>query len=129
MLKTQIKFEKFKKALTALEAIYLKPILEDRANIDATIQRFEFTVELAWKFLKGYFEERDIQLNYPKEIIMKAFEVALINDEEVWLQMLRDRNMTSHTYDEKLADEIYDRIKKYVPELHNLLNRTASDKE
>lgn len=121
MLKTQIKFEKFCKALATLEAIYLKPVMDDRANIDATIQRFEFTFELGWKFLKDYFEEKGLILNYPKEIIQEAFAVGLINDEYLWLQMLSDRNMTSHTYNEKLADEIYERIKKYVPELKKIV--------
>lgn len=121
MLKTQIKFEKFCKALATLEAIYLKPVMDDRANIDATIQRFEFTFELGWKFLKDYFEEKGVVLNYPKEIIQEAFAVGLINDERLWLQMLSDRNMTSHTYNEKLADEIYERIKKYVPELKKIV--------
>ena len=121
MLRTQIKFEKFKKALSSLEAIYLKPAKEDRANIDATIQRFEFTFELAWKFLKDYFLEQGIQLNYPKEVIKEAFAVGIVNDENIWVKMLSDRNMTSHTYDEKLADEIYMRIKSYVPELKTLL--------
>lgn len=79
MLKSKIKLEKFKKALVSLESIYLKPIQEDRANVDATIQRFEFTFELAWKFLKDYFSERDIQLNYPKEVIQEAFSVDLSN--------------------------------------------------
>ncbi|RUP36171.1 MAG: nucleotidyltransferase [Acinetobacter sp.] len=123
MLKNKIKFEKFEKALFSLEAIYLKPIQEDRSNIDATIQRFEFTFELAWKFLKDYFFERDIQLNYPKEIMQEAFAVHLIQNEDIWIKMLRDRNMTSHTYDEKLADEIFSRIKLYVPELRGLLNK------
>ncbi len=120
MLKVQIKFEKFKKALSSLEAIYLNPVKKDRANIDATIKRFEFTFELAWKFLKDYFLEHDLQLNYPKEIIKEAFTVNLIDNESLWIQMLSDRNMTSHTYDEKLADEIYNRIKTYVPELNKL---------
>jgi nucleotidyltransferase substrate binding protein (TIGR01987 family) len=122
MSKSQIKFEKFKKALLSLEAIYLKPMQEDRSNVDATIQRFEFTFELAWKFLKDYFFERDIELHYPKEVIQEAFNVHLIFNEDIWIQMLKDRNMTSHTYDEKLADEIHARIKLYVPELHHLLN-------
>jgi nucleotidyltransferase substrate binding protein (TIGR01987 family) len=122
MLKTKVRFEKFKKALFALETIYLKPVQDDRSNIDATIQRFEFTFELSWKFLKDYFLERGIQLNYPKEVIKEAFAVGIINDETIWIEMLTDRNMTSHTYDEKLADEIYARIKLYVPELIKLLN-------
>lgn len=122
MSKSDIKFEKFKKALLSLEAIYFKPMQDDRSNIDATIQRFEFTFELAWKFLKDYFSERDIELNYPKEVIMQAFNVNLISNEPVWIKMLQDRNMTSHTYDEKLADEIYLRIRLYVPEFRLLLD-------
>ena len=126
MLKSKIKLEKFKKALISLESIYLKPIQQDRANVDATIQRFEFTFELAWKFLKDYFSERDIQLNYPKEVIQEAFSVDLIEEEDVWVKMLKDRNMTSHTYDEKLANDIYSRIKLYVPKLRNLLDKIES---
>ena len=68
MLKSIIKFEKFKKVLTSLEAIYLKPVQDDRSNIDATIQRFEFTFELAWKFLKDYFWEQGIESRpYPRK--------------------------------------------------------------
>jgi nucleotidyltransferase substrate binding protein (TIGR01987 family) len=86
MSKNEIKFEKFKKALLSLEAVYLKPMQDDRSNIDATIQRFEFTFELSWKFLKDYFFERDIELNYPKELIQQAFNVNLIDNEHVWIQ-------------------------------------------
>lgn len=125
MTKIQIKFEKFQKALTSLEAIYMNPVMADRANIDATIQRFEFTFELAWKFLKDYFLEKGLPLNYPKEVIKEAFSIGLVDNERLWLQMLSDRNMTSHTYDEKLADEIYARIKTYVPELKILLKKVS----
>lgn len=123
MQKKQIKFEKFNKAFSTLEAIYLKPTTQDRINIDATIQRFEFTFELASKFLKDYFLDKGIVLNYPKEIIKEAFAANLINNESLWVQMLADRNMTVHTYNEKLADEIYMRIKDYVPELKKLIDR------
>lgn len=121
-----IKLEKFTKALIALEAIYLKPMQEDRSNVDATIQRFEFTFELAWKFLKDYFTQKGLELHFPKEILQQAFETRLIDNEELWITMLKDRNMTSHTYDEKLADEIYIRIKSYVPELRNLLDKIVN---
>ena len=101
MLRNQIKFEKFSKVFASLNAIYTKPVLEDRVNIDATIQRFEFTFELAWKFLRDYFWEQGIELHYPKKIIKEAFASHLIDHEEIWIKMLKDRNMTSHTYDEK----------------------------
>ncbi|WP_395476677.1 HI0074 family nucleotidyltransferase substrate-binding subunit [Rickettsia endosymbiont of Pantilius tunicatus] len=122
MLKVNIKLEKFRKALIKLEAIYLKEVKEDEAYVDATIQRFEFTFEFAWKFLKEYFAQMGIVLNYPKEVIKEAYAVGIINDEALWVHMLLDRNMTSHTYNEKLADEIYNRIRTYVPELKKLLD-------
>jgi nucleotidyltransferase substrate binding protein (TIGR01987 family) len=120
MKKAEIKFEKLQKALIALEIIYLKPNEPDRSNIDATIQRFEFTFELCWKFLKDFFSEKGISLNYPKEVIQEAFKSGVVDDENLWLQMLEDRNMTSHTYDEELANEIFERIKVYTPEIRRL---------
>lgn len=126
MLKSEIKLQKFQKALASLEMIYLKPAQKDRANIDATIKRFEFTFELTWKYLKDYFSERDLQLNYPKETLQEAFAVGLIDNEEIWVNMLNDRNMTSHTYNENLADEIYERVKSYVPEFKKLLFKLTS---
>lgn len=123
MSKTKIKFEKFQKALFSLEAIYLKTPLEDRANIDATIQRFEFTFELAWKCLKDYFFDKGLVLNYPKEVLKEAYATGFIDDEALWIKMLLDRNMTSHTYDEKLADEIYRHIRNYVPALKRLMEK------
>ena len=64
MSKIQLKFEKFHKAFNTLEKIYLQPASEDRINIDATIQRFEFTFDLAYKYLKEYFHEKGIILHY-----------------------------------------------------------------
>nr|WP_237737614.1 nucleotidyltransferase substrate binding protein [Rickettsia sibirica] len=123
MSKINLKLEKFRKAFMKLEDIYLKPTTEDRAYIDATIQRFEFTFELAWKFLKEYFSQKGTFLHYPKEVIKEAFVAGIINDESLWIYMLTDRsNMISYTYDKKLADEIYNRIRNYVPELKKLLN-------
>jgi nucleotidyltransferase substrate binding protein (TIGR01987 family) len=67
--------------------------------------------------------DRGIVLNFPKELLKEAYSVNLIDNEQLWAQMLLDRNMTSHTYDEKLADEIYGRIRNYVPALKMLLER------
>ena len=86
MSKIQLKFEKFHKVLNTLEKIYLQPVSEDRINIDATIQRFEFTFELAWKHLKEYFGEKGIILYYPKEILREAFTSHIIDNESLWLR-------------------------------------------
>jgi nucleotidyltransferase substrate binding protein (TIGR01987 family) len=53
--------------------------------------------------------------------------VGLIDDEELWVKMLLDRNMTSPTYNEQLADEIYSHIKSYVPAIKKLLSRIGHE--
>jgi len=125
MKKLHIKFDKFSKALISLEDVYLTPNLANRANIDATIQRFEFTFELFWKFLKDMFNDQGLELNYPKEVLRQAYKNKIIDDEEIWIEMLKDRNLTSHTYDQILADEIFARIKTYVPVIKKAFNLSA----
>lgn len=117
MTETKIKlgFAKLKKALAALELMSCEPMQDNRGNIDATIQRFEFTIELFWKLLKHILESKGTLVRSPKDVLQEAYMNNLIDDEKQWIKMLDDRNLSSHTYDEKLADEIYARIKNYVP--------------
>ncbi len=114
-IKIELAFSKVQKALSALEVVAQKPMQDDEIIIDATIQRFEFTIELFWKLLKVILESKGVEVQYPKDVLREAFKGYLIDDEEQWLSMLKDRNLTSHTYDEKLAHEVYERIKAYVP--------------
>lgn len=81
--------------------------------IDGTIQRFEFVMELFWKTLKRLLESEGVIANTPKDVLKKAYAVNWIQDEAAWLQMLQDRNETSHIYDEAKAKEIYSHIKKH----------------
>ena len=108
-------FQKVEKALKALEVIVQKPMDEDRSNIDATIQRFEFTIELFWKLLKKLLLSKGVLTQYPRDVLQEAYAGNLIDDEQVWLNMMNDRNQTSHSYDEELANQIYERIKTYTP--------------
>ncbi len=112
-----------KKALQALGVMVRKPMDEDRGNIDASIQRFEFTIELFWKLLKRILESKGVEVRYPKDVLKEAYAGGLIDDEKAWLRMLRDRNLTSYTYDENLADEIYAHIKLYYPILEQALQK------
>ncbi len=111
----QLSFSKLEKAILALDVMLKKPLDEDRAIMDATIHRFEFTVELFWKLLKKIIESLGKEVGYPKEVLQEAFAGKLINDQKIWLAMLHDRNQTSHTYNEEIANEIYSHIKMYYP--------------
>ncbi len=85
--------------------------------VDGTIQRFEFVIELLWKTLKRLLAVEGIQTGTPREAIQRAFEANWLGDETAWLQMLKDRNETSHVYDEESAKKIYLRVKRHFPEL------------
>jgi len=80
---------------------------------DAVIQRFEFTFELVWKALQLYLEHRGLECGSPRATLKKAFAEGLIQTPEeadAGLQMLDDRNLTSHAYHEELALRIYQHI-------------------
>lgn len=113
--KIKLGYEKLKKALIALETVASKTPREDRETIDATIQRYEFTFELFWKFLKCILEEKGIDVRSPRDVLEESYQEGFIENENQWIQMLKDRNMISHLYDEKLADDVYSNIKKHLP--------------
>jgi len=123
--KIDISINKLKKVLVSLEAIYLQPNREDRSNIDATIQRFEFTFELFWKTMKTFLNQKGVEVNYPKDVLKEAYASHFLEDEAIWLGIIKDRNLTSHTYDEALADEIFNRIKLYVPVFRQAFDKLA----
>jgi nucleotidyltransferase substrate binding protein (TIGR01987 family) len=80
--------------------------------LDGTIQRFEFTFEMAWKTLKVYLEDQGIIAHSPKGCLREAFKIGWIAEEEPWLAVLQARNMTSHVYNEEMAVDIYTEIRK-----------------
>ncbi|WP_341758244.1 HI0074 family nucleotidyltransferase substrate-binding subunit [Candidatus Tisiphia endosymbiont of Ditula angustiorana] len=121
--KIELGFSKLSRALISLEDIVFKPMLEDRSNIDASIQRFEFTIELFWKLLRVILESKGVAVQYPKDVLREAFKGHLIDHEQEWLKMLLDRNITSHTYDEQLADKIYNNIRSYIPTLRSTFDK------
>ncbi|WPX09831.1 nucleotidyltransferase substrate binding protein [Caldicellulosiruptor danielii] len=122
--KIRNKFANFRKAL-----LKLKEAVEERSDnpllYDGAIQRFEFTYELAWKLLKAYLEYQGIvSISSPRAVFKEAFSVCLIENQEKWLRMIEDRNLTVHTYDECVAKAIFERIKSdYLPLFEELEKR------
>ena len=95
-------------------------------EIDGILHRFEFTFELAWKTMKDCLEEQGIvgKIGSPREIIKEAFSVGLIDNGEVWIDMMLSRNELSHLYDEETSREIYDNIKEiYILEINKLIQK------
>ncbi len=74
---------------------------------DSVIQRFEFCYELAWKMLRLKLLQEDIDTRSPKATLQAALELGLIEDGNSWTELHRMRNLTTHTYDESLAEEVY----------------------
>ena len=115
------RFHHFEKALLLLEqAMRIKdPNMIERAGMN---QFFEMNSELAWNLIKDYLEDEGfIDIQTPKDAIKKGFEINLIKDGQAWMELLTDRNLTSHTYDEQTAIEVEGLIfNQYYPLLIDL---------
>lgn len=99
----------FDKAVESLsEAVHEKNV--NQYVKDATIQRFEYTYETAWKLIKAVLSLKGINLIYPRDLFREAFTAGWIKNPELWEDMIEDRNLTSHTYQSRQAEEIYRRI-------------------
>lgn len=92
---------------------------------DSIIQRFEFVTELSWKLMKKNLDENLVLEVYsPRSVIKESYKQDLIENGELWLDILEDRNLTSHTYDENTANRIKDNIvNKYVLEFEKFIKR------
>ena len=91
-------------------------------NRDASIQRFEFTVELGWKCIQSFMQGQNISCRSPNECLKEAFKFELVEDDPIWLEMLKDRNLTSHTYQEATAMAVLKKVPGYLNKLMELKN-------
>jgi len=103
----------FNKALSQLkEAVELagrRPL--SKLEEQGLIQAFEYTHELAWNTLKDFLESRGAGNLYgSKDTTREAFKRELVENGEAWMDMIKSRNLTSHTYDETIASQIVSAI-------------------
>jgi nucleotidyltransferase substrate binding protein (TIGR01987 family) len=93
---------------------------------DAAIQRFEYSFEACWKAAQRYLLiVEGVQTGSPKGCVRACREVGLLSDEEavLGLEMVDDRNLTVHTYDEALAERIYRNLPRYAELLAHWIDR------
>ncbi len=110
----------------SLELIKLPEYQKVRESMrDSVVQRFEFTIDTFWKFIKLYLQEKtsvDVTAANPRGILRTAVNAKLISSEEyeVLLKGLRHRNLTSHIYDEERAEKIFAHIPEYYKAMNNI---------
>lgn len=117
MKKMQIEMKQadYHRALGRLRSALQKEPDADAMYLDATIQRFEFCFELAWKLMKCVLDYEGIEVSSPRSSIREGWKQGMIVDAETWLDMQEKRNLSTHTYNESTALEVYQLIKeKYV---------------
>jgi nucleotidyltransferase substrate binding protein (TIGR01987 family) len=107
------RFQNFEKALSLLEDAV--KISESRKLNDleeqGLIQRFEFTHELAWNVIKDYFEyQGNTAITGSRDATREAFNKGLIEEGETWMEMIKSRNQSTHSYNDKIAKELKQRI-------------------
>ena len=104
------RFSNFERSFLPLcEALKIEsPSVVERAGL---IQFFEMAFELSWKLLKDYEELEGFAPKTPREVIKQAFQAELVRDGHGWVNALQDRDLTSHTYNEKVAIDVENRIR------------------
>lgn len=109
------RFSNYNRALTQLKRFVDKNELNELEE-QGLIKAFEYTYELAWNVIKDFYEEQGEQsIQGSKDAFRMAFQRGLIDDGESWMEMVENRKLTVHTYDEETAEEIASLIKsKYI---------------
>ena len=115
--------EEFEKAISRLAEALAQP--KNDFLRDSVIQRFEFTFELSWKSAKKIMGSQSIA---PKVVIREMAAQGLISDPQVWFDYLEGRNLSSHTYKEDLAEQIYALARKSLPDFQLLLTQLKAIK-
>jgi nucleotidyltransferase substrate binding protein (TIGR01987 family) len=119
-LRWQHRFQNFSRSFILLkQSVELQsPNVIERAGM---IQFFEMAFEQSWKVLKDFLEEEGFTVKSPRDAIKTAYQYDYIDDASVWLEALKDRNLTTHTYDEATAVKVENSIKHcYYPILESL---------
>jgi len=119
------RFRNFDRAFLLLRSALEEKTLGEFSELEreGLIQRFEYSYELAWKTMRDYLEESGVVVSpvTPREVIKQAFIARIVEDGQVWIDMLLHRNMLSHTYDfEKFKEVLEAVVERYLPALERL---------
>jgi len=112
-IRWQQRFSNFRRAFASLTAAVGLARARPLSDLEkqGLIQVFEFTHELAWNVMRDYFAyQGNTAITGSRDAVREAFSKGLLDDGEGWMEMPQSRNLTSHTYNQAVADEIVARI-------------------
>jgi len=121
-IRWQQRLQNFNKALVQLNNAVLLSQQRKLSDLEeqGLIQAFEFTHELAWNVMRDYFRHQgNDNIHGSRDASREAFQMHLINDGDGWMEMIKSRNQTSHTYNDETAAEIAERITSCYVRLFN----------
>ena len=99
----------------------------DRIVRDAAIHRFEFSIEVFWRVVQAALRREGIAVISPRATARPAYAQGWLEDEDLWLVMIEDRNRTSHTYEEEIAAEVFAHLPTYHAAMRAALARVPAD--
>ncbi len=116
---SEISLARLSKALKSLESGYKpKPTELER---DGIIQRFEYSLDLCWKTSKKVLLSNGIESDSPKNVMRELGQLGWIHDVSIWLDYIEKRNLTSHMYNEEIANQIFQVIGDFIKHANLLL--------
>ncbi|MCL1814175.1 MAG: nucleotidyltransferase substrate binding protein [Treponema sp.] len=120
----------YKKALITLESAVELAKTRKLTDLEkqGTIQGFEFTFEIAWNLMKDFLEEQGITgIIGSKGAVRQAFNKDLLENGQVWMDMIESRNLSSHSYDEATAENLFEKITLvFYPQLKVFMEKMNS---
>ncbi len=123
-IRFQQRFQNFERAFLQLQKAVSRAEELDDLSKEGLIQRFEYSFELSWKTLKDYLEYEGEIVVSPRQTIKMAFKYNLLDNGELWLQMLEKRNVMAHTYNEEYFKNIFESIvNQYFEQIRQLYNQ------
>jgi nucleotidyltransferase substrate binding protein (TIGR01987 family) len=132
-IRWQQRFENLNKALHRLREALEGTAHEPKNHLYqiALIGAFQFTFELSWKTMKDFLVYNGVEVSLPRDVIKQAFHHQVIQDGQVWIDMLEDRNLMAHVYQEQAAlaagKSIRERYAPAIEKIHkDLLKKRKS---
>jgi len=102
-----------------------------KQHFDNLQRAYEFTFELSWKTLKDFLAYNGIDAKLPRDVLKQAFATGLIRDGQLWIDMLEERNLMAHTYDDARARQAVRLIQEHylagLQQLHDLFSTKLED--